>query len=88
VALNIKDRETERLAAEVASLAGESKTGAIRTALRERRARLLLHGTTGRREALQAYLEEDVWPMLVSGARGRAPTKAEQEALLGLDAST
>ncbi len=33
--LNIKDPETERLAAEIATLTGESKTGAIRTALRE-----------------------------------------------------
>jgi antitoxin VapB len=33
--LNIKDPETELLAREVAQLTGESKTGAIRTALRE-----------------------------------------------------
>jgi antitoxin VapB len=85
MALNIKDRETERLATEVAALTGESKTGAVRTALRERRERLLMHGTTDRRDALRELLENDVWPRLVAGARGRAPTKAEQEALLGLD---
>jgi len=36
VALNIKHRETEQLAAEVAALAGESKTRAVKVALQER----------------------------------------------------
>ena len=35
MALNIKDPETERLAAEVAALTGNTKTGAIRYALRQ-----------------------------------------------------
>jgi hypothetical protein len=43
VALNIKDRETERLAAEVAALAGETKTRAVKVALQERRVELLLY---------------------------------------------
>lgn len=38
MALNVKDPETERLAAEGAELAGESKTAAVRQALRERKA--------------------------------------------------
>jgi antitoxin VapB len=42
MALNIKDPETVRLAAEVAALAGETKTGAVRQALKERKERLLL----------------------------------------------
>jgi uncharacterized protein with PIN domain len=33
MALNIKDRETEKLAAEVAAMAGESKTRAVKVAL-------------------------------------------------------
>ena len=37
MALNIKDPETERLASEVAKLAGETKTQAVRTALTERK---------------------------------------------------
>jgi len=37
VALNIKNDEVERLAADVARLTGESKTEAIRRALEERR---------------------------------------------------
>jgi antitoxin VapB len=38
--LSIRDLETERLAAEVAAMTGDSKTGAVRQALRERRERL------------------------------------------------
>ncbi len=34
--LNIKDPVTEQLAREVAAMTGESKTGAIRSAARER----------------------------------------------------
>ena len=44
MALNIKDPETERLASEVASMTGESKTRAIRKALEERKERLALPG--------------------------------------------
>ena len=40
MALNIKDPEAERLAAEVAALTGETKTRAVRVALQERRNRL------------------------------------------------
>ena len=42
MALNIKNREVERLASEVATLAGESKTEAVRRALEERRGRLAM----------------------------------------------
>jgi hypothetical protein len=40
MALNLKNAEVERLAAEVARLTGESKTEAIRRALYERKQRL------------------------------------------------
>lgn len=39
MALTIRDLETERLADEVAELTRDSKTGAVRQALRERRDR-------------------------------------------------
>ncbi|MDQ6771702.1 MAG: type II toxin-antitoxin system VapB family antitoxin [Candidatus Dormibacteraeota bacterium] len=85
--LNIKDPETERLAREVAALTGESKTGAIRVALRERRARLALQGVAGDREkALRALLEEEIWPALPEEMIGRAPSASEQEAILGYGA--
>lgn len=84
MALNIKDPETERLAAEVASMAGESKTGAIRQALRERKQRLeLARGGVGRGDRLVAYLEKEVWPNLPEGVRGRPISKEEEEEILG-----
>jgi antitoxin VapB len=84
MALNIKDAETERLAAEIAALTGESKTGAIRSALRERRERLALEGRIGGRgRALRAFLEEEVWPTLPPGLLGHAPSQAEQDEILG-----
>ena len=84
MALNIKDDETERLAGEIAALTGETKTGAIRNALRERRERLALQRTAGDRErALRALLEEEIWPQIPRDAVGRAPSAEEQEAILG-----
>jgi len=84
MALNIKDPETEQLAAEVAALAGESKTGAIRVALRERKQRLELERPgADRASELIRWLEEEVWPTLPPGRRGRAPSREEQDELLG-----
>jgi antitoxin VapB len=40
MALSIRDLETERLAGEVATMTGDSKTGAVRQALRAQRERL------------------------------------------------
>lgn len=84
VALNIKDGETERLAAEVAELAADTKTGAIRVALQERKARLnLASDKSSRRERLQRFLEDEAWPQLPPKALGAPVTKAEREAILG-----
>ena len=73
MALNIKDPETERLAAEAATLLGDSKTGVIRQALRELLARRR-HGevTARRHEQLTRLLEEEIWPLLPPGELGRA----------------
>ena len=82
--LNIKDAETERLAREVAALTGESRTGAIRTALRERRERLALQRAAGDRErALRAFLAEEVWPAVPAEMIGHAPSIEEQDEILG-----
>jgi antitoxin VapB len=48
VALNIRNAQAEELAAEVARLAGESKTEAVTVALRERLARLQRRAVGGR----------------------------------------
>ena len=86
MALNIKNAETEQLAAEVAELAGESKTQAVTVALRERRERLR-RGTTveERRERLRRVLEEEIWPLIPPEELDRPPmTKAEREEILGI----
>ena len=83
MALNIKDTETERLAREVAMLTGDSKTGAIRQALRERKSRLLLaQGGRDRGDRMMAVLEQ-VWPLLPVGVRGSALSREEEDAILG-----
>jgi antitoxin VapB len=46
VGINIKNPETQALAHELAALTGESMTGAITTAVRERRDRLLAQRST------------------------------------------
>ncbi len=86
MALNIKDKETEQLATEVAELTGTTKTGAVRQALRERRDRIRLgSGKVGKgRLTMQEWLETEIWPQVPKGERGRPPlTKAEVEEILG-----
>jgi antitoxin VapB len=84
VALNIKDAETERLAAEVAALAGETKTRAVRVALAERKQRLTRRvGRRDRAERLRRFLEEEAWPQVPPDLLGKPISKAEREAILG-----
>jgi antitoxin VapB len=84
VALNIKDPETERLAAEVARMAGESKTRAVRTALAERRERLSLRGRKqDRRAELLRLLQEQIWPAIPWSLLGKGTSRRERERILG-----
>ena len=84
MALNIKDPVTERLAAEVARLAGESKTGAIRRALLERKERLETRIVRRDRLAdLERLLAREIWPHLPARAGHRRLTRAEREKILG-----
>jgi antitoxin VapB len=90
MALNIKDLETEQLATEVAELSGDSKTGAVRQALRERRDRLRLEGAgVGRGEkpyrGMRQWLETEIWPQIPDELKDREPmTKDEIEEILGI----
>lgn len=83
--LNIKDAETERLAAEVARITGESKTGAVRVALRERRDRLALHSPSpaAARGGLRRFLEQEAWLQIPAAAGAKPMTKRERERILG-----
>ena len=84
MALNIKDRETQRLAAEVAALAGETKTQAIKVALQERKARLAVRGRVHDRHAhFVRFLETEVWPQVPRRTLGRRTPKPEREQILG-----
>ncbi len=84
MALNIKNTEVERLAGEVASLARETKTEAIRRALMERRARLQARaGKPGGRKSLREYMEQNVWPMIPPQELGRVMSRKEEDQILG-----
>ncbi|HVV91391.1 MAG TPA: type II toxin-antitoxin system VapB family antitoxin [Solirubrobacterales bacterium] len=86
MALNIKDKETEALVAEIASLTGETKTGAVRQAARERLERLQRRAGRRKRspEELQRWLETEIWSQIPDELLNRPPmTKAEREELLG-----
>ncbi len=84
MALNIKNSEVERLAAELAVLTGETKTETIRKALEERSRRMALKLRQRQRgEDFLRYLESDVWPKVPAALLGRRPTREEEDDLLG-----
>jgi antitoxin VapB len=74
--LRITDPELEKLASDVARLAGETTTEAIRRALAERKSRL-------RAARIKEYLKREVWPNIPPEFLGRAITKDEIEEVLG-----
>jgi antitoxin VapB len=86
MALNIDNRELEKLAAEIAKLTGESEEEAIRRSLRERRDRLgpspAKSGRPRTKEEMLRYMETEIWPLIPN--RGGPPiTKEEKEEILG-----
>lgn len=84
MALNLKNADVERLAAEVAQLAGETKTEAVRRALQERRARLQARtGRLGGRKSLREYLQQDVWPAIPVAELGRVLSRKQEDQILG-----
>lgn len=87
MALNIKNPEVERLATEVAQMAHETKTEAIRRALEERKARLGVHRgrtTEERVRETTEYFKREVWPLIPPAVRGKPITKEEEEEILGI----
>lgn len=87
MALNIKDQEAEKLATEIAERTGDSKTGAVRQALREKRDRLDLESGSPRprtAEDMIRFLETEIWPLIPDRLLDREPmSKAEREEILG-----
>jgi antitoxin VapB len=85
MALNIKNVEVERLAADVAQMARETKTQAIRRALEDRKARLAFKvSARDRLEQARDYLRREVWPNIPTSARGKKLTKRQRERILGI----
>ena len=80
MALNIKNAEVERLAAEVADLCGETKTEAIRKSLEERKARLQNRVAMSRGDRARRFLKDQVWPRLQGQS---APGPSELDSILG-----
>ena len=83
MALNLKNADVERLAAEVARLTGESKTEAIRRALDERRRRLVGPPPDERRARVLKLLRAKVWPSIPKKQLGRRLTRKEEDRILG-----
>jgi antitoxin VapB len=77
---SIKSDRVADLIDRIASTTGESKVDAVTTAL-ERRLKEI-EGDARAERALD-WLKNAVWPRLPEGIRGKAPTKEEQEELLG-----
>ncbi len=76
--LNVKNPEVERLIGEVADLAGETKTEAVRRALEERRSRLAYRNSGYNRGArLRRFLELEVWPTVPKNELGRRLTRRQ-----------
>ena len=84
MALNIKDPEVERLAAEVAAMTGENKTRAVKIALQERKERLAFRVVRrDRAQELLRFLENEIWPQVPRAVRGKRVSRREREAILG-----
>jgi antitoxin VapB len=84
MAMNIKDPQTEALAAEVAALANETKTQAVRTALQERKERLQARRhRQARAQRIDRFLKDEAWPQIPDEILGRPMAKAERETILG-----
>lgn len=86
--LKIEDPETEKLAAEVAGIAGETEAEAVRESLRERRVRLAQPRRERRRprteKAFHDFMESRIWSQIPDDLLDQPPmTKEEREEILG-----
>jgi len=83
MALNIKNQEVEELAEEVARLTKETKTEAIKNALRERKSRLILSSNIpDRAHRLKDFLVDRIWTQIPLQSSNEV-SKEEREKILG-----
>jgi antitoxin VapB len=84
MALNIKSADVELLAEEIAGMTGESKTQAVRQALRERRERLAFRVVPEERRAyLLRFLDREIWSKIPAEELGRERDRTYEEQILG-----
>lgn len=83
VPLNIKNPEVESLASDVARMAHETKTEAIRRALEERKARLAAAKHPQSERSLIEFFERVIWSRIPVEALGNPISKKEREEILG-----
>lgn len=86
--MDIKDTDTEKLAAEVAEMIGKTKEDAVREALREKKERLEMktRAKEGPKRDLREFFEKEIWPLIPEEERGQPPmSKKEVEDLLGYE---
>jgi antitoxin VapB len=81
MALNIKNREVEELASELANRTGETKTETVLQALKERKN--ALDSKSQRKRDIIGYLERHVWPFIPQEVKGKKIPKEEIEEILG-----
>lgn len=84
------DKETEELAAQIASITGETEADAVRKAVRERSEQLSVRASAQEKRkkqepgSLLRFLETEIWPLIPEEDRGKPPmTKAEWAEALG-----
>lgn len=83
MALNLKNQEVERLAAEVAAIAKESKTEAIRKSLLERKERLTSASKPRTRMERAAGIIAELRAQFPPELIGKRLTREEEDAILG-----
>ena len=83
MALNLKNPEVDALATEVAVLAKESKTEAVRQALLERKARLIAVYVPQKRSERAASILREFRATLSDAVRGKRLSREEEDDILG-----
>jgi antitoxin VapB len=80
----INNQDVEKLLNDIVKLTGESRTEAVRKALKERRLRITKHlDVSPDEERLLNFLEDEIWCQIPAEVLGTSLTKAEEKSNLG-----